>query len=170
MSLCRALLAALAFAAVALPATAQELRRVSLEVTVTHVSQTPGGIDPRGEELHRQLRQDFRYGSLKVLERRELRLQLDEIGQLKLPNGRWMRVRPLNLASDRLLVAVEVEGFSVHTRSRRNFERLLLKRRLLARTPWVLLEYSADMMRRQPSRIAHEVESWRRQRSAASTA
>jgi hypothetical protein len=109
VSLCRALLA-LALAAAGLPASAQELRRVSLEITVTHVSQTPGGIDPRGEELHRQLRQDFRYGSLKVLERREMRLQLDEIGQMKLPNGRWMRVRPLNLASDRLLVAVEVEG------------------------------------------------------------
>jgi hypothetical protein len=110
VSRCRTLLASLALAAAAVPAFAQELRRVSLEVTVTHVSQTPGGIDPRGEELHRQLRQDFRYGSLKVLERRELRLQLDEIGQMKLPNGRWMRVRPLNLASDRLLVAVEVEG------------------------------------------------------------
>jgi hypothetical protein len=40
------LLLALALLAPALGAGAQELRRVGLEVTVTHVSQTPGAIDP----------------------------------------------------------------------------------------------------------------------------
>jgi hypothetical protein len=109
VSRCSAALLGLVLLAAA-PAGAQEVRRVSLEIMVTHVSQAPGGIDPGGEELDKQLRNDFRYGSLKVLERRNLRLELDEIGQMKLPNGRWMRVRPLNVARNRLLVSVEVEG------------------------------------------------------------
>jgi hypothetical protein len=108
--LLRLLALALALAALAGPAFAQGARMVGFEIMVTHVSQAPGPIDPRGQALHNQLRRDFRYGSLKVLERRNLRVGLDEIGQMQLPNGRWMRVRPLNVARDRLLVSVEVEG------------------------------------------------------------
>lgn len=105
----RAVLLALCLLAAA-PAAAQEVRRVSLDILVTHVSQHPGPIDPPAAELHRQLREDFRYESLRVLQHRSLQLALDEIGQMKLPNGRWVRVRPLNVAGNRLLMAVEVEG------------------------------------------------------------
>lgn len=105
----RAVLLALCLLAAA-PAVAQEARRVSLDILVTHVSQSPGPIDPSAAELHRQLREDFRYESLRVLEHRSLQLALDEIGQMKLPNGRWVRVRPLNVTGNRLLMAVEVEG------------------------------------------------------------
>jgi hypothetical protein len=59
------------------------------------------------------------------------------------------------------LVAVEIHGFSVHTRSERNYEQELLKRRLLARTPWLLLEFTAGMLRRQPSRVIADIERHR---------
>jgi hypothetical protein len=62
------------------------------------------------------------------------------------------------------LLAVEVNGFSVHTRSRRAYEQELLKRRLMARTPWLLLEYTADMVRSQPDRVVDEIERIRRAR------
>jgi hypothetical protein len=107
---CSRLALLIALTCLAGAAFAQGVREVGFEIMVTHVSQTPGAIDPRGEDLHKQLRRDFRYGSLEVLERRHLRVGMDEIGQMKLPNGRWMRVRPLNIARDRLLVSVEVEG------------------------------------------------------------
>ncbi len=96
----------------AVPAAAQQARAqaVGLRILVTHASSSPGPIDPSALELHRQLQRDFRYQSLRVLEQRRMQLGMDEIGKLKLPNGRWVRVRPLNRAGERLLMAVEVEG------------------------------------------------------------
>lgn len=94
----------------AAPAAAQQVSPLRLEIMVTHASSTPGPVDPGAAELHRQLREDFRYESLRVLQLKTLRLRVDEIGKLKLPNGRWVRVRPLSQAGNRLLMAVEVEG------------------------------------------------------------
>lgn len=102
-----------AFALVGLlaaPAAAQEVEWIRLKLMVTHASQAPGPIDPSAEDLHKQLHKDFRYQSLRVLQSESLRLSMNEIGQLRLPNGRWVRVRPLNRAGSRLLLAVEVEG------------------------------------------------------------
>lgn len=94
----------------AAPAAAQHVSPVRLEIMVTHASSTPGPVDPGAAELHRQLHEDFRYESLRVLQRKTLHLQVNEIGKMKLPNGRWVRVRPLNQVGNRLLMAVEVEG------------------------------------------------------------
>ena len=94
----------------AIPAAAQEAELIRLHLMVTHASQAPGPIDPPAADLHKQLHKDFRYRSLRVLQRKSLRLSMDEIGKLRLPNGRWVRVRPLNRSGSRLLVAVEVEG------------------------------------------------------------
>ncbi len=95
---------------VATPAAAQHASLVRLEIMVTHASSTPGPVDPGAAALHRQLREDFRYESLRILQLETLRLRVDEIGKMKLPNGHWVRVRPLSQAGDRLLMAVEVEG------------------------------------------------------------
>jgi hypothetical protein len=77
---------------------------------VSHVSPEPGTIDPRGAELDRHLRQEIRYQSLRVLEVRRLALRLDEIGSVKLPTGRRVRLRPLDVGAGGVLVAVDVEG------------------------------------------------------------
>jgi len=90
------------------PALAQQVRRVSFLVMVTHASQEAGKIDPRAQHLHRTLHRDFRYQSLEVLEQRQMHLSMDEIGQMKLPTGSLLKLRPLNLSGDRVLVAVEV--------------------------------------------------------------
>lgn len=106
----RSLACALALVLVAGGALAQEVRRVSLEITVTHASPRPGAVDPAARDLHRKLQHDFRYQSLHVLERKSMILAMDEIGQLKLPNGSWVRVRPLTISGARLLMATEVQG------------------------------------------------------------
>ena len=77
---------------------------------VSHVSQTPGPIDPRGEALHAVLKREIRYESLKVLDTQVLALQLNDIGTMKLPTGRRVRLRPMDLGEDGVLVAVEIEG------------------------------------------------------------
>ena len=82
MRLVRAVGAA-ALAAVLLaaaPALAQTARRVGLSLIVSHASQQPGPVDPSLHELHETLRNDFRYASMRVIERRRLDLRTGEIG------------------------------------------------------------------------------------------
>jgi hypothetical protein len=103
-----ALLAAMALVLAAGPAGAQQ--QVRVEVLVSEISDGPGGIDARGGKLHSKLKDQFRYESLKVLDARELRLALDQVGSLGLPNGRPLRVRPLQIDERSVLLAVDVEG------------------------------------------------------------
>lgn len=85
-------------------------RRIALEVLVAHIADGPGGIDPRGSALHRQLAEQFRYESLRVLDRRELDLPLGTVESIDLPNGRRLDVRAFQLASRGVLLGVTVTG------------------------------------------------------------
>jgi hypothetical protein len=94
----------------ALPAAAQDGPRVDIRLMVSHVTSEPGPIDPRGAKLHALLRKQVRYESLQVLKTRNLDLGLQEIGSMKLPNGRMVRVRPLDVGKQGVLIAVDIEG------------------------------------------------------------
>ncbi len=83
---------------------------IEVELMVVHVSDEPGGIDARGQKLHGKLKDQFRYQSLEVLETRTLRLLANQVGSVELPNGKRVRVRPLQLDDASALLAVEVEG------------------------------------------------------------
>ena len=113
-------------AGLALPALAQEVRRVGVEIVVNHAVRQPGPIDPSAQKLHETLRREFRYESLRVLSSRRLQLALDEIGGLKLPNGRWVRVRPLSVDDERVLIAVEVEGLLQTDLKMRNHHKVVI--------------------------------------------
>ncbi|HEX9814550.1 MAG TPA: hypothetical protein VGB31_06345 [Myxococcota bacterium] len=92
------------------PAWSQAERRFSVKVTVAEISDAAGKIDARAERLDRNLRQKFKYNSLRVIKERRLTLGLDEVGSVKLPNGRMFRVQPLNVGDRGLLIAVGWEG------------------------------------------------------------
>lgn len=92
-----------------IPADAQN-PRIRFDLMVSHVSPKPGPIDPAGRELDRRLRDQLRYESLEVLQQEKLRLALDEIGTVRLPTGRSLRLRPLDLGEAGVLVAVDLEG------------------------------------------------------------
>ncbi len=97
--------------ALAWPAAAgEEPRRISLEILVAHIADGPGGIDPRGRELHRQLADQFRYEALRVLDQQRLDLPLGTVESLKLPNGRQLNVRAFQLSSKGVLLGVTVTG------------------------------------------------------------
>ena len=103
-------LAALA-AALAWPAAAgEEPRRIALEVLVAYISDQAGGIDPRGVELHAKLADQFRYETLRVLDRRRLDLPLGTVESVDLPNGRRLNVRAFQLSSKGVLLGVTVTG------------------------------------------------------------
>ncbi len=83
---------------------------VQIEVTVSRISNEPGEIDPRGRRIDEKLRNQIRYQSLRVLEQKRLSLGIDELGSVKLPNGRSLRVRPMDVGERGVLLAVSVEG------------------------------------------------------------
>ena len=107
----RLAIGALAALALAWPAAAgEEPRRIALEVLVAHISDQPGGIDPRGVELHAKLADQFRYETLRVLDRRRLDLPLGTVESVDLPNGRLLNVRAFQLSSKGVLLGVTVTG------------------------------------------------------------
>ena len=86
------------------------LKRVRsiVKVMVSQIGESAGSIDPKGAKLHAKLQKQFRYESLKVLKMQRLKLGLDEVGNLSLPNGKPLRVRPLQLTDRGLLLAAHV--------------------------------------------------------------
>ncbi len=105
-----ALVAAVGVLLTAGTAWGQDDRRFNVRVTVAEISEDEGKIDARAKRLDANLRKKFRYNSLRVLKERRLALRMDEVGSVKLPNGRMFRVRPLNLGDRGLLMAVGWEG------------------------------------------------------------
>jgi hypothetical protein len=103
-------MAGMACLALVAPAAAQPSQSVRMEVMVSHISNEPGAVDPRASRLDRTLRDQFRYESLKVIQTQTLKLGLDEVGTVRLPNGRRLRVRPLQIDSRGVLTAVSLEG------------------------------------------------------------
>jgi hypothetical protein len=97
-------------AALATSASAQTLRRVGLSLTVSHASSQPGPVDPSAQELHRHLSSEFRFQSLRILERRRLDLRLQEVGGMDLPTGKRVQLRPIALSPSGVLIAVEIPG------------------------------------------------------------
>jgi hypothetical protein len=91
-------------------AWSQGERSFSVKVTVAEISDAAGKIDARAERLDRNLREKFKYNSLRVIKERRLNLALDEVGSVELPNGRMFRVQPLNVGDRGLLMAVGWEG------------------------------------------------------------
>ena len=79
-----------------------------IEVMVSEIGESGAGVDPAGAALHAKLQGQFRYESLQVLVTRKLRLGLDQVGTVSLPNGRPLRVRPLQLTDRGLLLAAHV--------------------------------------------------------------
>jgi hypothetical protein len=83
---------------------------VVLHLMVSHASNRPGPIDPRAAELHRRLKNDFRYGGLSVLQQQLMQLRLQEIGTMELPTGKRLEIRPLHLTEGAVLISVQIDG------------------------------------------------------------
>ncbi len=90
-------------------AAAQKAQRVDMRLTVSHLSSEPGPIDDSAADLHNRLRRDFRYRSVRVLESKRMRLNVNEVGSMQLPTGRLVRVRLLDVGSQGVLIAVDID-------------------------------------------------------------
>lgn len=84
---------------------------VRATLMLTHFSNRAGGIDPRARRLDARLqRENIRFPSARVLQRRSVALELDRIETLQLPDGRVARFRPMHMGARDVLMAVDVEG------------------------------------------------------------
>ena len=91
-------------------ARAEPGQGIELTVLVGHASDGPGGVDPRAQKLAAKLNKELRYESLRVLQSARLRLALDEVSSVQLPNGKQLRLRPLQVGESGVLLAVGLEG------------------------------------------------------------
>lgn len=107
-------MAGLLIAAGFAPAEAEAADPIKVKVLVCHASPAAGGIDGACQKLHGKIGAQFRYESLKKLQSQALKLGLNEVGKVKLPNGKSLMVRPLQVDDGGVLLAVDVEG-SVRT-------------------------------------------------------
>jgi hypothetical protein len=92
----------------------EEISRVAVQVLIAHAAQEGDGIDPRCEELRKQLG-PMRFSSLRVVQERRFRLRMGEDGALALPTGAALRIVPLSIIRKRLNLRLEVPGV-VNTR------------------------------------------------------
>ena len=108
----RTLLSFVALAAVvaASAAQAQSTERIGLLLTVSHATQQPGPVDPDSAEIYKRLHEEFRFQSLRVIERRQIDLRLQEVGGVVLPTGKRVSLRPMSLSTTGVLIAVEIPG------------------------------------------------------------
>lgn len=105
----RAALAGLLLLGVATAATAQG-KQIAVNVLITHLSNQGVGIDPSARLLDTKLRNQLRYNSLRVIKKQRMLMPLDEVTQFDLPNGKTVRVRPIDRNAQGVLMAVDVQG------------------------------------------------------------
>jgi hypothetical protein len=84
--------------------------RVPVNVMVVHTSDGEGGVDPRARDLDRKLKKQLRYKSMRVIREERVDLRVDEVGTVRLPDGRAVRMRPMHKGKKGVLMAVDVEG------------------------------------------------------------
>jgi len=81
-----------------------------LEVIVASLTNEHDKIDRGAKRLHKELKDQFRYEGIRVLETRELKLSVDDIFDMKLPTRRRLPIPPLVIEKNGALVSVEISG------------------------------------------------------------
>jgi hypothetical protein len=106
-----AVVAASALLLVSGPASSQPAHRIHVEVMVSHISERAGSIDARASTLHRKLRDQFRYESLRVLQTEQLALAVDLEGtlqtDLRLRSGQLVVIGAERYEDGKLVISLE---------------------------------------------------------------
>lgn len=81
-----------------------------LEVIVASLTDEHDKIDKGAKRLHKELKDQFRYEGIRVLETKLLKLSVDDVWEMKLPTRRRLRIRPLLIEDNSALISVEISG------------------------------------------------------------
>jgi hypothetical protein len=93
------------------PVAAEDPGPIAFEVTVVHVSSGKGGVQAsdRARRIDRIIGAQIKYDSLRVIDFKRRKVQMNQIGSVTLPSGNRFRFRPMDLSDQGVLVAVDVE-------------------------------------------------------------
>lgn len=80
------------------------------ELIVANLTNSYSKIDKGARRLDKELKSQFRYEGIRVLETVDVKLSGDEIWDLKLPSRRRLRIRPLVIEQGSALISVEISG------------------------------------------------------------
>lgn len=81
-----------------------------LKVIVANLTNAHDKIDEGARRLDKELKSQFRYEGIRVLDSVDVKLSGDEVWDLKLPSRRRLRIRPLVVEKDSALISVEISG------------------------------------------------------------
>lgn len=81
-----------------------------LEVIIASLTNEHDKIDKGAKRLHKELKDQFRYQGIRVLETKLLKLSVDDVWDMKLPTRRRLRIRPLVIENNGALISVEISG------------------------------------------------------------
>ena len=102
---------------VAVPALAQTAGSPSkkgpsfdLKVIVANLTDSHKKIDEGARRLDKELKSQFRYEGIRVLDTVNVTLTGDEVWDHKLPSRRRLRIRPLVVKEGSALISVEISG------------------------------------------------------------
>ena len=91
-------------------AWAEEIRQVVIELKVMQLSHQPGPIDPNAQEVHLRLQPVVKYQRIIVLQRHQMKLQLKQMGTMKLPTGSMVQLRPIKIGPEGVTMVLDWEG------------------------------------------------------------
>lgn len=92
------------------PLAAEAADEIDVKVLVCHATAEAGGVDGACRALDAKIGSQFRYESLRKLQGESLSLALNALGSVSLPNGKSLKIRPLQVDGAGALLAVDVEG------------------------------------------------------------
>jgi hypothetical protein len=119
------LTALLALALVPADLWAQKVQRIVVRVRVIHAGDQPGQVDPALEDLKGKLG-PIKFGSLRMLEKRNMKLRFGERGEVKLPTGSALRIQLISIHGKLLHMHVELPPEVDGRLQKRSGERLIL--------------------------------------------
>lgn len=91
-------------------APAAKGERFDLRVIVANLTNSRDTIDKGARRLDKELKSQFRYEGIRVLDSVDVTLVGDDVTDLKLPSRRRLRIRPLVVESGSALISVEISG------------------------------------------------------------
>ena len=82
--------------------------QIQLDVKIILASDKASNVDPKLENLIKELKTVFRYSSYQLLGRDRLRLRANSIGNVTLPENRKIKITPKGVSGDRVILELEI--------------------------------------------------------------
>ena len=84
------------------------ISKINITVKTILASQEEAFVDPRLNDIVKELQSVFRYTSYRLLSRQGMQLNMKQTGTVSLPGGRILKITPINTSGNRAQLTVEI--------------------------------------------------------------